>query len=485
VERDLVAAVDAGTTGTRCLVFDRTGAVIRSAYLEHRQLAPRPGWVEHDPLELAARAEEVVAAATEGLEARIAAVGIANQRETTVVWERATGSPIANAIVWQDGRTADRCATLAGEAGWIAERTGLVVSPYFSATKIGWLLDNVPGARARAERGELAFGTVDCWLLQRLAGVHATDVTNASRTLLANLDGAWDDDLLEVFGVPRPLLPGIVPSWQPGGIGQTAGGLPVAAVLGDQQAALFGQACFEPGESKNTYGTGSFLLVNTGPAPVRATGLLTSPAYRGPDGSTAYCLEGAVATTGRAIQWLRDELGLITTAAETAGLAASVPDAGGVRVVPAFQGLYAPWWDAGARGAVLGLSLHSTRAHIVRATLEAIAFLTRAVLDAVREATGREVTELSVDGGAAANDVLLQLQADALGIPVTRPAVLETTAMGAAFAAGLAAGVWRDLADLRSHRAIERRFEPAWTEERREAEYADWLRAVDRARNWV
>jgi glycerol kinase len=485
-EPDLVAAIDAGTTGTRCVLVGTDGNVVASAYAEHGQIAPQPGWVEHDPLELAARALEVMDAVLAQVEpARVAAVGIANQRETTVLWEAASGRPVANAIVWQDTRTAARCAELAGEAGWIRDRTGLEVSPYFSATKLGWLLDHVPEARARAERGELRFGTVDSWLAQRLAGVHVTDATNASRTLLARLGGGWDDDLLAAFGIPPAVLPAIVPSWQPGGYGTTAAGLPLAAAIGDQQAALFGQACFAAGRSKNTYGTGSFLLVNTGDAAVRSPGLLTSPAYLPPDGAPAYCLEGAVATTGRAVQWLRDELGVIGSAAETAALAASVPDAGGVRVVPAFQGLYAPWWDASARGAILGLSLHSTRAHVVRAMLDAIAFLTRAVVEAVEAATGAPVTTLRVDGGAAANDFLMQLQADVLGLPVERPALLETTALGAAYAAGLAAGVWRSLDDIGAHHRIERQFEPVWSASQRDAEYADWLRAVERARHWA
>jgi glycerol kinase len=485
-EPDLVAAIDAGTTGTRCVVVGTDGALVASAYAEHGQIAPQPGWVEHDPLELAARAVEVMNGALAQVDrTRVAAIGIANQRETTVLWERASGRPVANAIVWQDTRTAARCGELASEADWIGARTGLGISPYFSATKLAWLLDHVTGARAQAERGELAFGTVDCWLAQCLAGVHVTDATNASRTLLARLGGGWDDELLAVFGIPRAVLPEIVPSWQPGGYGTTTAGIPLAAAIGDQQAALFGQACFAAGRSKNTYGTGSFLLVNTGGEAVRSPGLLTSPAYQPPDGAVAYCLEGAVATTGRAVQWLRDELGLIGSAAETAALAASVPDAGGVRVVPAFQGLYAPWWDAGARGAILGLSLHSTRAHVVRATLDAIAFLTRAVVEAVEAAMGSPVAALRVDGGAAANDVLMQLQADVLGIPVERPAQLETTALGAAYAAGLASGIWRGLADIGTHHRIERRFEPAWSASRRDAEYADWLRAVERARHWA
>ncbi len=485
MEPDLVAAIDAGTTGTRCLIVDGAGAVVAAAQADHRQIAPQPGWSEHDPVELAARADEVLTTSLSGIDRRrIAAIGIANQRETTVVWDRTTGEPVGNAIVWQDARTADRCAALAEDSEWIAARTGLIVSPYFSATKIGWLLDEVPGARAGAERGELAFGTVDSWLVHRMTGAHVTDATNASRTLLAGLDGDWDDDLLGVFGVPRSMLPRIVPSWLPGGYGATADGIPVAAALGDQQAALFGQACFAPGQSKNTYGTGSFLLVNTGAVAKRAAGLLTSPAYRTPDGVTAFCLEGAVATTGRAIQWLRDELGVIESAAETAELAASVPDCGGVCVVPAFQGLYAPWWDASARGAILGLSLHSTRAHVVRATLEAIAYLTRAVVEAIA-ASGQQVPEVAVDGGAARNDVLMQLQADVLGRPVVRPAMLETTALGAAYAAGLAAGLWRDFDDLGASHRVERRFEPTWSADRRDAGYADWLRAVERSRGWA
>ena len=498
---DYVAAIDQGTTGTRCMVFDRTGRVVCSSYEEHRQILPRPGWVEHDPREVWAKSRGVLRAALDvgGLRpADIAALGIANQRETTIVWDRRTGEPLYNAIVWQCTRTDGQCRRLleAGLEPLIRERTGLRVATYFSATKLLWLLENVPGLRAAAERGEVLFGTVDTWLIWNLTGgprggAHITDVTNASRTMLMNLTTLdWDDDLLRALDIPRAMLPEIRPSSDPAGYGAVACdgyGWPVCGALGDQQAALVGQTCFAAGEAKNTYGTGSFMLLNTGARPMpSASGLLTTVAYDlGAGGGRAYALEGSIAVTGAAVQWLRDNLGLIQQAAETAEIAASVPDAGGIYFVPAFSGLYAPHWDMDARGAIVGLTRFTNRAHLVRATLEAICYQTREVLDAMETDSGIALSTLKVDGGAAANDVLMQLQADILGVPVVRPTVRETTALGAAYAAGLSVGLWPDTDALRANWDVERTFAPAWDDARRTAGYHGWARAVDRARGWI
>ena len=489
-----MCAIDQGTTGTRCLLLDEAGVVVAERYATHRQSHPAPGLVEHDAEEIWARTQEVVAAALADAPPgdAVRAVGIANQRETVVVWERATGRPIAPAIVWQDARTEDACRALeeAGHAPLLRERTGLVVAPYFSATKLAWLLDHVDGARERAAAGELAAGTIDAWLLQRLTGRHATDATNASRTLLAGLDTlAWDDELCELLRVPRAILPEIAPSWSADAYGTVRdgplAGVPVTGVLGDQQAALLGQACIDAGDAKCTYGTGSFLLAVAGERPVRSgAGLLASPARLAADGGAAYCLEGSIAVTGRAVGWLVDELGVLASPGESAEVAASVPDTGGVQVVPAFQGLYAPWWDGSARGTIVGLTLHSTRAHVVRATLESIAYLTRAVVEALEADVGVPLAALRVDGGMTANDLLMQLQADILGRPVVRSRVRETTALGAAFAAGLGAGVWGAPADLRALVQPDRTFEPAWSDDRREQGWATWQRAVERARGW-
>ena len=431
---------------------------------------------------------------------RVAGVGITNQRETIVVWERATGLPIANAIVWQDTRTADRCGELvaAGAEGRVRELTGLPIQPYFSATKLAWLLDTVPGARARAGRGELAAGTIECWLAWHLTGatdggVHVSDITNASRTLLLNTETLeWSDELLSLFEVPHTVLPTVVPTSQPGGIaltradGPLGAALPLLATIGDQQAALVGQACLAPGEAKCTYGTGAFLLVNTGTTrPAPGASLLASPAYQSAGSAPVYCVEGSMAVAGRAIAWLADELQALPDPVSSASIAAEVEDSGGVRFVPAFQGLYAPWWDSTARGAILGLTLHSTRAHVVRAALESIAFQTRAVLDSAEQSTDVGVAALRIDGGMTANRVFVQALADVLGRPVEMAADTEATVRGAAFAAGLAAGLWDGSDALRELRGPVEVVEPAWDATRRETEYADWLRAVDRSRSWA
>ena len=490
-----VLALDQGTTGSTALVFSRDGAVLARAYAELGQRYPQPGWVEHDPEEIwtttLAVAGHALAAAGVG-SGDLAAIGITNQRETTIVWDRATGVPVYPAIVWQSRQTAALCEQLkaAGHERLIRERTGLVVDAYFSGTKIRWILDAVPGARARAENGELAFGTVDTWLLWRLSGgrVHATDPTNASRTLLYDIHRrCWDGDLLRILDVPAALLPEVRPS--AGVFGHTAAaggvpaGVPIAGVAGDQQAALFGQGCWQPGMAKNTYGTGCFVMMALGDRdPISASGLLTTAACNR-TGGPAYALEGSIFIAGAAVQWLRDELGLIATAAESESVARSVPDTGGVYVVPAFAGLGAPYWDMDARGAVIGLTRGSGRAHLVRATLESIAYQTRDVIDVMNRDSGVPIRELRVDGGAAANDFLMQFQADLLGVPVERPALLDTTAAGAAFLAGLAVGFWRSPDEVASVRRRERLFLPRMDETERERLYAGWLNAVERVRS--
>lgn len=505
---DYLAAVDQGTTGTRCILFDLHGRVAASAYREHRQIFPQPGWVEHDPLEIWNRTQEVVAEAVRAAPAgRILGVGITNQRETTIAWDGRSGRPAYNAIVWQDTRTEPDCRALI-EAGWqddVRARTGLPISTYFSATKIRWLLENVPEVRELASAGHLRLGTIDTWLIWNLTGgprggAHVTDPTNASRTLLCNLrDLTWDQVLLDRFGVPERALPEIRPSAarEPYGFtspdGPLGTRLPVCGDLGDQQAALVGQACFSLGEAKNTYGTGSFLLQHVGGTPARSThGLLGTAAYAfsvgesgAATGSRAYALEGSVAITGAAVQWLRDNLGLIGHAAETEAIAQTVPDAGGIYFVPAFSGLFAPYWDMSARGAIVGLTRFVTKAHLVRATLEAICFQSREVLDAMVADSGTPVSVLKVDGGATANNFLMQLQADILGVPVVRPAVRETTSLGAAYAAGLAVGAFASTDELRSLWRADRIFEPTWDAARREAALVGWKRAVERTRGWL
>jgi glycerol kinase len=477
-----IGALDQGTTSTRFIVSDHDGRIVATAQREHEQITPRAGWVEHDPKEILARTREVIDAVDVD---DLAAIGVTNQRETTVVWDRETGEPIHNAIVWQDTRTDELVRTLAGDHGVdrLRERVGLPLSTYFSGPKVTWILEHVDGARERAERGELAFGTIDTWLLWNLTGLHVTDVSNASRTLLMDLETLdWHEPSLELMGIPRAMLPEIRGCSEV--YGETRGHA-IAGILGDQQAALFGQTCFAPGDAKNTYGTGSFLLVNTGEAVVRSPALLTSVGYRCGDGPATYVLEGSIAVTGSLIQWLRDRLGIIDSASEVEQLARTVDDNGGVYFVPAFSGLFAPYWRADARGVIVGLTAFANRAHIARAALEATAWQTREVIDAANAVAGVPFTELRVDGGMTANDLLMQFQADVLGVPVIRPQVAETTALGAAFAAGLAVGFWADQDELRERWAEDKRWEPAMDETRREHEYARWKQAVERSLGWL
>lgn len=490
----LVLALDAGTTGVRSLAVDETGHIVASSYREFPQYFPRPGWVEHDAQEIwdaqAATIQELLQKVSEP----VAAIGITNQRETVVVWDRRSGKPLAPAIVWQDRRTAGDCERLreAGHLPTVRTRTGLVLDPYFSATKLGWLFRSGAVDAAR----DVAFGTVDSWLVWCLTGgeVHATDHTNASRTLLFDIDRlAWDAELCDLFGVPAKVLPDLVPS--SGRIGLTGAGvvpglregIPISGCAGDQQAALFGQACFEEGMTKNTYGTGSFVLMNVGPdRPEPVDGLLTTVAWTlGESPSPVYALEGAIFVTGAAVQWLRDQLGLIGESAEVGPLAASVPDTGGAYLVPAFAGLGSPWWDPDARGALVGLTRGVGRAQVARAAVEAMAFQTRDVLDSMAQAASKTVTELRVDGGASAMDLLLQLQADLIGVPVVRAAVQETTALGSALLAGLAEGVWSSLQEIAGNWRPERAFTPAAEPQASQQAYEGWIRAVDRARSWA
>jgi glycerol kinase len=493
-----VGAIDQGTTSTRFILFDRDARIVAVDQREHEQINPRAGWVEHDASEIWTRTREVIggALAKSGVEAgEVAAIGITNQRESTVVWDRETGAPIHNAIVWQDTRTDRLVRELAGEQGLdrLRERVGLPLSTYFSGPKLTWLLEHVDGARERAENGELAFGTMDAWVLWNLTGgarggLHATDVTNASRTMLMDLESLdWHEPSLELMGIPRSLLPEIRSSSEIYGeaAGTALGGRPIAGILGDQQAALFGQTCFARGEAKNTYGTGSFLLLNTGEQIVHSQKLLTTLAYKLGDGDPAYVLEGSIAVTGALVQWLRDRLGLIASAAEVEDLARTVQDNGGVYFVPAFSGLFAPYWRDDARGVIVGLTAYANRGHIARAALEATAWQTREVLDEANTVAGVPLAELRVDGGMTANELLMQLQADVLGVPVVRPAVTETTALGAAFAAGLAAGFWSDRDELRERWIEDRRWQPLMDAGRREREYSRWKKAVTRSFDWV
>ncbi|WP_024286825.1 glycerol kinase GlpK [Cellulomonas sp. KRMCY2] len=498
---DHILAIDQGTTSTRAIVFDHAGSVVSMGAKEHTQILPRPGWVEHDPMEIWANVREVVGLALTraNLSHRdIAAVGITNQRETTVVWDRLTGEPVHNAIVWQDTRTQKICdglAALGGGADRYRERVGLPLATYFSGPKIRWILDNVAGVRERAERGELAFGNTDAWVLWNMTGgivggVHATDVTNASRTMLMNIDSlTWDAEIAAEMGVPLSLLPEIRSSCEIYGTGRPGGmvpGVPIAGVLGDQQAATFGQACFAVGTAKSTYGTGNFMLLNTGTTPIRSThGLLTTVCYKIGDQPQVYALEGSIAVTGSLVQWLRDSLGLITDAAEVEALAASVPDNGGAYFVPAFSGLFAPYWRSDARGALVGLTRYVTKGHIARAALEATAFQTREVLDAMNADAGVDLTELKVDGGMVANELLMQFQADILGVPVIRPQVTETTALGAAYAAGIAVGFWSGEADVVANWALGRRWEPSMDDAARARTYRNWKKAVTKTFDWV
>ena len=496
-----VLAIDQGTTSTRAIVFDHGGQIVASGQKEHEQIFPRAGWVEHDPAEIWTNTREVVGLAlTRGnLTFRdIAAVGITNQRETTVVWDRTTGEPVYNAIVWQDTRT-DKIATDLGALGGGADRykdkVGLPLATYFSGPKIKWILDNVEGAREKAERGDLAFGNTDAWVLWNMTGgvdggVHITDVTNASRTMLMNLDSlTWNADIAGDMTIPLSMLPEIRSSSEVYGHGREGGmlpGVPIAGILGDQQAATFGQACFEVGTAKNTYGTGNFMLLNTGTSPVPSkNGLLTTVCYKIGDQAAVYALEGSIAVTGSLVQWLRDNLGFIAAAPEIEELAATVEDNGGAYFVPAFSGLFAPYWRSDARGALVGLTRYVTKAHIARAALEATAFQTREVLDAMNADSGVDLTELKVDGGMVANETLMQFQADILDVPVVRPVVTETTALGAAYAAGLAVGFWSSTEEIRANWTADKRWEPSMDAARRDALYADWKKAVTKTFDWV
>jgi glycerol kinase len=494
-----IAAIDQGTTSTRLILFDRGGTIAALSQKEHRQIFPHPGWVEHDPAEIWANTVAVIA---EGLEragatrADVAAIGITNQRETTVLWNRRTGEPMHNALVWQDTRVEDSVAHYRAQGG--ADRfratTGLPLASYFSGLKVKWLLDHVAGARARAARGDVLFGTVDSWLVWNLTGgcnggLHITDVTNASRTQLmslATLD--WDDDLLRVFDIPRNVLPRIVSSSEVYGVA-ASGPLrdaPIAGILGDQQSALVGQTCFAAGEAKNTYGTGCFLLLNTGTTPVPSkAGLITTVAYRFGSAPAHYALEGSIAITGALVQWLRDNLGIIASSGEIETLAREVDDNGDVYFVPAFSGLYAPYWQESARGVITGLTRYATRAPLARAALEATAYQTREVVDAMEADCGIPLSELRVDGGMVANELLMQFQADILAVPVLRPKVAETTALGAAYAAGLAVGHWSDQADLKRNWALDKRIEPRMPDAERERLYRRWKKAVRRSFDWI
>ena len=493
-----VGAIDQGTTSTRFILFDRAGRIVAVDQREHEQITPKAGWVEHDASEIWRRTREVIGGALAKSDAEpgdVEAIGITNQRETTVVWDRESGRPIHNAIVWQDTRTDQIVRELAGEAGVerLRERVGLPLSTYFAGPKVTWLLDNVEGARERAENGELAFGTMDTWVLWNLTGganggLHVTDVTNASRTMLMDLETLeWHEPSLELMGIPRSMLPEIRSSSEvySEASGTAAAGRPIAGILGDQQAALFGQTCFARGEAKNTYGTGSFLLMNTGEEVVHSPKLLTSVGYKLGEGKSTYVLEGSIAVTGALIQWLRDRLGLIDSAAEVEELARTVEDNGGVYFVPAFSGLFAPYWRDDARGVIVGLTAYANRGHIARAALEATAWQTREVVDEANAVADVPFRELKVDGGMTANELLMQFQADVLGVPVIRPAVTETTALGAAFAAGLAVGFWSDQDELRERWSEDRRWEPALEESERERQYAQWKKAVQRSFGWV
>ena len=490
---DHVAAIDQGTTSTRCALVDRAGNIVAMAQREHEQIYPRPGWVEHDPVEIRRNTEIVIGEALDamGLEGDdVAAVGVTNQRETTLLWSRETGEPLTNAIVWQDTRTAELCHRLGGDEGpgRFQAQTGLPLATYFAGPKIRWLLDQDASLRARAEAGEVAFGTMDSWVAWNLTGLHITDVTNASRTMLMDLRSLeWDTGLLAAIGVPAAVLPEIVPSSAV--VASTRGrvaGAPLAGILGDQQAALFGQACFDAGDAKNTYGTGCFLLLNTGTEIVASdNGLLTTVAYKIGAEPARYALEGSVAIAGAGVQWLRDNLRMIDDAGEVSGLAREVADNGGVYFVPAFSGLFAPYWRDDARGIIAGLTRFSEAGHIARATLEATAYQTRDVLEAMEADGGVEMGELKVDGGMVVNELLMQFQADILDLPVVRPRVSETTVLGAAYAAGLAVGFWEGLDDLRQHWEEDRRFEPALSVEDRDRLYGGWKKAVSKSMGWV
>ena len=503
MSKNFVAALDQGTTSTRFMIFDSSGETAGTAGKEHAQIFPRPGWVEHDPMEILANTEEVIRRAlTEaGIDGgEIAALGITNQRETTVLWNKRTGKPYLNAVVWQCTRTKEICDDLAREGGTdrFRGKTGLPLATYFSGPKIKWALDNMEGLRRDAERGDALFGTMDTWILWNLTGgpqggVHVTDVTNASRTQLMNLETLdWDEKILKALRIPRRMLPEIRPSSDPGVYGYTSregplgASVPLCGDLGDQQAALAGQACFSPGEGKNTYGTGCFLLVNTGDRPVPSgKGLITTVGYKFGSAPAAYALEGSIAVAGALVQWLRDNLDFFDTASEIERYASKVEDNGGVYFVPAFSGLFAPRWRSDARGIIAGLTRYADKNHICRAALEATAYQVREVLEAMRDDAGLEIPLLKADGGMVANDLLMQFQADILDIPVVRPKTAETTALGAAYAAGLAVGFWKDTAELKTIWKEEKRWEPRMDPETRNHLYAGWLKAVERTLGWV
>jgi glycerol kinase len=490
----LIGALDQGTTSTRFMIFDRGGKVVSVAQEEHTQIFPKPGWVEHDPIEIMDKARRVIGAALSqaGITASgLAAVGVTNQRETSVIWDRKTGQPVSNAIVWQDTRTAELCQRLAADHGIdrFRAQTGLPLATYFSGPKIAWILENDSGLRTRAENGELCFGTIDSWVVWNLTGGrHVTDVTNASRTMLMDLRALrWSEEICGAMGVPTTLLPEIVSSSDRIGLGiDELEGVPISGILGDQHAALFGQTCFDPGSAKNTYGTGCFMLLNTGEEVIASkSGLLTTVAYRIGDEHPIYALEGSIAVTGSLIQWLRDNLGLIAASDDVEILARTVEDNGDVYFVPAFSGLFAPYWRSDARGVIVGLTRFANKGHIARAALEATAFQTREVLEAMRTDSGVALTELRVDGGMVHNELLMEFQADILGVPVIKPFVAETTALGAAYAAGLAEGVWDSLDDLRANWVEDRRFKPRMAQDRRQWLYARWQQAVARTFDWV
>lgn len=500
---DYIVSIDQGTTSTRCMIFDHNGECLTIAQEEHRQIYLQQGWVEHRPLEIWNRTQEVISSAL--LQAHVeqghlAAVGITNQRETTIIWDKNTGQPYYNAIVWQDTRTKEICdqQISAGLQEYIRCSTGLPVATYFSGPKIKWIIDNVDGVRNAVEKGHALFGNVDTWLIWWLTGgpeggAHVTDVTNASRTMLMNLNTlAWDDEILKILNIPRQILPQIVPSSDPRTWGLTTrkgpfeAEIPVCGDLGDQQAALVGQNCFLPGEAKNIYGTGCFMLMNTGTSPIASTsGLLTTLAYKLGDQPATYALEGSIAVAGALVQWLRDNLGIIHKSPEIENLARTVDDNGGIYFVPAFSGLFAPYWRSDARGVIVGMTSYINKGHLARAVLEATAYQTREVLDAMKNDSGVTLTALKVDGGMVYNDLLMSFQSDILGVPVVRPKVAETTALGAAYAAGLAVGFWSDLEDLRDNWQISKIWQPHMTIDTRQRLYSGWLRAVERTFNWI
>jgi glycerol kinase len=490
-----IASIDQGTTSTRCILFNQQGDIIAVQQKEHQQIYPQPGWVEHDALEIWQRTVDVIHGVlnqTSVTSTDVAAIGITNQRETTLVWDKATGEPVYNAIVWQDTRTDFICKKLALTGGQdrFRAKTGLPLTTYFSGPKIKWILDNVPGTRQRAEKGQLLFGNLDTWVIWNLTGVHVTDVTNASRTLLMDLNTLnWDEEMLETLDIPRIMLPEIRSSSEV--YGHVAAdlplpGVPVAGDLGDQQAALFGQTCYSPGEAKNTYGTGCFMLLNTGTKPIPSeNGLLTTLGYKIGDRPAVYCLEGSIAITGALVQWLRDNLGLIEQSADVEALARTVEDNGGIYFVPAFSGLFAPYWRSDARGAIVGMTRYINKGHIARAALEASAYQTGEVLEAMEADSGVKLTTLKVDGGMVFNNLLMQFQSDILGVPVIRPKIAETTALGAAYAAGLAVGFWKDLDELRTKWGKDREWSPQMDSATRQKLFAGWKKAVKRTFDWV